>query len=144
MSTSDEASRITIVSNVNVDDLVYDKDLNKLTMSVRESLGSPALFEIGVPKELISDPADVVIEIDGRSFGSKLADSSDEYFLSFWLPTGQSVLSICFGSRVIQSHTGMVQEASLAEGTLLIPSVLVGLFALAILLSLSRFVHLKT
>jgi len=144
VSTSDEAFRITIVSNIKVDDLVYDRDLNRLTMSVRESQGSPALFEIGVPKELIADPMDVVIEIDGTSFGSKLADSSDEYFLGFWLPPGQSVLSISFGSKVSQSHTGMVQGASLAEGTLLIPSVLVGLFVLAILLSLSRPVHRRT
>jgi len=144
VSTSDEASRITIVSNIKVDDLVYDKDLNRLTMSVRESQGSPALFEIGVPKELVADPSDVVIEIDGTSFGSKLADSANEYFLSFWLPAGQSVLSISFGSRVIQSHAGMAQEGSSARGTLLIPSVLVGLFVLTVLLSLSRLVHRRT
>jgi len=138
VTASDNQSHIAIVSNAHVDDLVYDEDLNQLTMSIEESHGSPAPLEITVPKELIADPTDVVVDIDGRSFGFELADGPDAYSLSLLVPPGQSILSISLGSRISQSYTGMVQEGSSAEGTSPISSVLVGLCVLVILLSLSR------
>jgi len=137
-TANDNESHIAIVSNIQVDDLIYDEDLNQLTMSVEESHGSPAPLEISVPKELIADPADIVVDIDGRSFGFELADRPDAYSLSLLVPPGQSTLSISLGSRISQNYAGMVQEGSSAEGTSPISSVLVGLCVLVILLSLSR------
>lgn len=137
-TAGDKESCIAIVSNVEVDDLVYDEDLNQLTMSVEESHGSPAPLEITVPRELIADPADVVVDIDERSFGFELVDHPNAYSISLWVPPGQGMLSISFGSRVSQSHTGIVQKGSSAEGTSPVSSVLVGLCVLVILLSLSR------
>jgi len=135
---NDNESHIAIVSNANVEDPMYDEDLNQLTMSVEESHGSPAALEIGIPRELIADPADVVVNIDGKPFGFELADDPDAYSLRFLVPPGQSMLSISLGSTVSQSHTGMVQEGLSAERTSPLSSVLVGLCVLVILLSLSR------
>ena len=137
-TVSDKESHIAIVSNANVEDPMYDEDLNQLTMSVEESYGSPAPLEISIPRELIADPADVVVNIDGKPFGFELADHPDAYSLRFWVPPGQSMLSISLGSRVSQSHAGMVQEGLSAERTSPVSSVLVGLCVLVILLSLSR------
>jgi len=132
------ASGIVLVSNVRVGDLAYDEVLNRLTMSVGESDGSPVVFEVRIPRLLVADPEDVVLELDGRALGFKLASDSDVYSLSFWASPGQHLLSISLGSRPTQTNTGRMQAGSLVQGISPISSLLVGLTVLVILLSLGR------
>jgi len=135
---SGNASGIVLVSNVRVGDLAYDEVLNRITMSVGESDGSPVVFEIRVPKLLVADPKDVVLELDGRASGFKLASDSDVYSLGFWASPGQHLLGISLGPRAMQSNTRMMQAGSSAEGISPISSLLVGLTVLVILLSVGR------
>jgi len=135
---SGNASGIVLVSNVRVGDLAYDEVLNRLTMSVGESDGSPVVFEVRIPRLLVADPKDVVLELDGRALGFKLASDSDVYSLGFWASAGQHLLSISLGPRAMQSNTRVVQAASSAEGISPISSLLVGLTVLVILLSVGR------
>jgi len=135
---SGNASGIVLVSNVRVGDLTYDEVSNRLTMSVGESDGSPVVFEVRIPKLLVADPKDVVLELDGRALGFKLASDSDVYSLSFWASPGQHLLSISLGPRPIQTSTGRMQAGSSVQGISPISSLLVGLTVLVILLSLGR------